>query len=86
MPSSWVDVNESPSEAACKEIFEESEFKARAVELMALFDIREQAHPPQLPHLYKMFFIYEIIGGGRKPSIETSEIAFFEKQICQIYR
>lgn len=79
LPGGWVDINESPSEAVCKEIFEESGFITRAVKLMALFDTRKHAHPSQLPHIYKIFFICEIIGGERKASIETSEVGFFEK-------
>lgn len=79
LPGGWVDVNESPSEAVCKEIFEESGFKTKAVKLMALFDKNKHAHPTQLPHTYKLFFICELIGGEKTASIETSEIDFFEK-------
>lgn len=79
LPGGWVDVNESPSEAICKEIFEESGFKTKAVKLMALFDQNKQSHPPQLPHTYKLFFICELIGGEKTTSIETSEVEFFAK-------
>jgi ADP-ribose pyrophosphatase YjhB (NUDIX family) len=79
LPGGWVDVNESPSEAVCKEIFEESGFKTNAVKLMAVFDQNKHSHPPQLPHTYKIFFICELIGGEKTTSIETSEIEFFEK-------
>lgn len=77
LPGGWVDVNESPSEAICKEIFEESGFKTKAIKLIALFDKNKHEHPTQLPHIYKLFFICELIGGEKKPSIETSEIDFF---------
>ncbi|NCT57894.1 MAG: NUDIX hydrolase [Legionella sp.] len=79
LPGGWIDINESPSEAVCKEIFEESGFKTRAVKLMALFDKNKHVHPTQLPHTYKIFFICELIGGEKAASIETSEIDFFEK-------
>ncbi len=79
LPGGWVDVNESPSEAVCKEIYEESGFKTKAIKLMALFDKNKHAHPIQLPHIYKVFFICELVGGEKRPSIETSEIEFFEK-------
>ncbi len=79
LPGGWIDINESPSEAVCKEIFEESGFKTKAVKLMALFDKNKHAHPAQLPHTYKVFFICELIGGKKTASIETSEIEFFEK-------
>jgi ADP-ribose pyrophosphatase YjhB (NUDIX family) len=79
LPGGWVDINESPSEAVCKEILEESGFKTKAVKLMALLDKNKHAHPIQLPHTYKIFFICELISGKKKPSIETSEIEFFEQ-------
>lgn len=79
LPGGWVDVNESPSEAVCKEIYEESGFKTKAIKLMALFDKNKHPHPIQLPHTYKIFFICELIGGEKKANIETSEIEFFEK-------
>src|SRR6185437_2996565 len=43
LPGGWVDVNDSPSHAIEREIFEESGFRARAVKLAALFD--RQRHP-----------------------------------------
>lgn len=79
LPGGWVDVNESPSEAVCKEIFEESGFKTKAIKLMALFDKNKHAHPIQLPHIYKIFFICELVGGQKKSSIETSDIDFFAR-------
>ena len=79
LPGGWIDINESPSEAVCKEILEESGFETKAIKLMALFDKNKHPHPPQLPHTYKIFFICELIGGEKRPSIETSEVEFFEK-------
>lgn len=43
LPGGWVDINESPSEAVCKEILEESGFKTKAVKLMALYDKSKHA-------------------------------------------
>ncbi|MFA6303984.1 MAG: NUDIX hydrolase [Legionella sp.] len=79
LPGGWVDINESPSQAICKEIYEESGFEARAIKLMGVYDINKHQHPSQLPHIYKLFFICEITGGSMKPSIETSEIDFFDQ-------
>lgn len=79
LPGGWVDINESPSQAICKEIYEESGFEARAIKLMGVYDINKHPHPSQLPHIYKLFFICEITGGSMKPSIETSEIDFFDQ-------
>ncbi len=79
LPGGWVDINESPSEAVCKEIFEESGFKTKAIKLMALYDKNKHSHPSQLPHTYKLFFICQLIGGEKKTSIETSEVEFFQQ-------
>ncbi|MFA5960832.1 MAG: NUDIX hydrolase [Tatlockia sp.] len=79
LPGGWVDMNESPSEAICKEIVEESGFITRAIKLMAVWDMHKHAHPSQLPHTYKLFFICALLGGEKRTSIETSEIDFFEK-------
>ncbi|WP_298623987.1 NUDIX hydrolase [uncultured Legionella sp.] len=79
LPGGWIDINESPSEAVCKEILEESGFETKAIKLMALFDKNKHAHPPQLPHTYKIFFICQLIGGEKKTSIETAEVAFFTR-------
>lgn len=77
LPGGYVDVNESPSEAVCKEIHEESGFEARALKLMAVYDKNKHHLPAQLPHIYKLFFICEITGGEKRSSIETSEVDFF---------
>lgn len=79
LPGGWIDVNESPSEAVCKEILEESGFTTKAIKLMALYDRNKHPHPTSLPHIFKAFFICELTGGEKKTSIETSEVDFFEQ-------
>ena len=79
LPGGWVDINESPSEAVCKEIREESGFETKAIKLIAVLDKNKHSHPVQLPHTYKLFFLCEIVGGAKKTSIETSDVAFFAK-------
>ncbi len=79
LPGGWADANESPSEAVVREVREESGFDTRAVRLLALYDRDRQAPsvPPYPFHIYKAFFLCEIIGGEAKPSSETDEVAFF---------
>lgn len=79
LPGGWIDVNESPSEAVCREVLEESGFQTRAVKLFALLDKNKHPHPAKLPHIYKIFFICELMGGEKKISIETSDVDFFYK-------
>ena len=79
LPGGYVDVNESAGEAVVREIFEESGFKTKIVKMIGLYDKQKHEHPAQWPHIYKCFFLCELIGGEAKPSIETSEIGFFGK-------
>jgi ADP-ribose pyrophosphatase YjhB (NUDIX family) len=78
LPGGWADVNETPSQATVREVFEESGFKTQAVQLLALYDREKQGHTPPFPyHVYKFFFLCEIIGGSAKAHGETSEVGFF---------
>ncbi len=79
LPGGWADVNESPSISAVREVFEESGFEARAVKLAAVYDYRKRNRPQALDSIYKLFFICELTGGSARPSIETSEVAFFAR-------
>ena len=78
LPGGWADVAASPAENAIREVREESGFEVRLVKLVAAFDRERHPHEPKrLVHIYKLFFLAEIIGGSAAPSIETSEIGFF---------
>jgi ADP-ribose pyrophosphatase YjhB (NUDIX family) len=78
VPGGWADVNETPSEAVVREVFEESGFETRAIKLLALCDREKRGHVPPFPyHVYKLFFLCEIVGGTPRPNQEASEIAFF---------
>lgn len=80
LPGGWADVNQSAAQCVEREILEESGFVARAVKLAAVHDYHKGGHPPRaMFSSYKMFFICEITGGAARPSDETSEVAFFER-------
>ncbi len=79
LPGGWADVGESPSEAAAREVLEESGYVVRITRLLAVFDKRKHPHPPQAFYVYKLFFAAEIVssdetGGDGK---ETDAVAFF---------
>ncbi|HZU89269.1 MAG TPA: NUDIX hydrolase N-terminal domain-containing protein [Stellaceae bacterium] len=62
LPGGWADVNQTAGECVAREIEEESGFSARAVKLCAVWDRRRHGHTPPHPfHVYKMFFLCEII-------------------------
>ncbi len=78
LPGGWADVNESPSQAVTREIFEESGFETRVVKLFAVYDREKQGHTPPLPyHVYKLFFHCEIVGGEPRGNHETGGVEFF---------
>jgi ADP-ribose pyrophosphatase YjhB (NUDIX family) len=77
LPGGWVDVNDAPSEAVAREIYEESGYRARPVKLAALVDKNRHPHPPGVHHIYKLFFVCELTGGAPAASAETDAVDFF---------
>jgi len=77
LPGGWVDVNDAPSEAVAREVYEESGYRARAVKLAALVDKNRHPHPPGVHHIYKLFFVCELTGGSPATGEETDAVDFF---------
>jgi ADP-ribose pyrophosphatase YjhB (NUDIX family) len=77
LPGGWADVYDSPSEAAIREVYEESGYRTRAVKLLALYDRSRHGHPPMPYHVYKIFFHCELVGGEPATSVETDGVDFF---------
>jgi ADP-ribose pyrophosphatase YjhB (NUDIX family) len=80
VPGGWADVNESPSESVVREVKEESGLEVRVRKLAAVYDRARHPHTPSHPfHVFKLFFICDVIGGAPKVGLETSEVAFFDE-------
>ena len=86
IPGGWADINETPSQTTVREVYEESGYRARAVKLLALYDRRLHDHPPHIFHIYKAFFLCELLDDERSQAqidntgaaySETGEVAFF---------
>lgn len=78
LPGGWADVNQSPRESVEREVGEETGFAVRARKLAAVFDRAESPHPPSWPfHIYRLFFVCDIVGGALRTSYETPEVGFF---------
>lgn len=78
LPGGWADPNETPSESVEREVLEESGFIVKAKKVIAVYDRDKQGHTYPYPfHIYKIFFLCELIGGEEKISNETSEVKFF---------
>ncbi len=77
LPGGWVDVNEPPSRAAEREVWEESGFRVKASRLLAVYDRNLHGFPPYIFHSYKMFVLCDLIDGSPTTSIETGGAEFF---------
>jgi ADP-ribose pyrophosphatase YjhB (NUDIX family) len=78
LPGGWADVNEPPSEAIEREVLEEAGYRAKAVKLLAVYDREKHGHSPPHPyHVYKLFFLCELLGGAPTTSIETDGVDFY---------
>jgi len=81
LPGGWADVNVPPSANTEREVLEEAGYRVKAVKLMACYDRDVQGHPPYIYHVYKLFFICELLSDTPVPSpqgdLETSEARWF---------
>jgi ADP-ribose pyrophosphatase YjhB (NUDIX family) len=77
LPGGWADVNEPPSSAVEREVWEETGYHVRAKKLLAVYDRNMHGHPPYIFHIYKLFILCELVGGQASGSIETGEADFF---------
>lgn len=86
VPGGWADVGDSPSESAVREVYEETGYRTRAVKVLAVYDRNRHNHPPHVFHIYKIFFLCELInsqpendyaGQTSAAFVETGEVAFF---------
>jgi ADP-ribose pyrophosphatase YjhB (NUDIX family) len=77
LPGGWVDVNDAPSEAVAREIYEESGYRAKATKLAMLVDRNKHPHPHSVHHIYKLFFLCDRTGGAAQISNETDGVDFF---------
>jgi ADP-ribose pyrophosphatase YjhB (NUDIX family) len=80
LPGGWVDVGESPSRAVAREVLEESGYASRPVKLLGLYDRDVRGFPPHMWHIWKAFFLCELVGEGQRPlGYETLDAGFFAR-------
>lgn len=78
LPGGYCDINDTPSAAVEREIWEETGYEAKAMRLLGVFNRNLLPDvPPRLVDIYALVFLCEITGGSPKPSIETGRSAFF---------
>jgi ADP-ribose pyrophosphatase YjhB (NUDIX family) len=79
LPGGWADVNDSPAEATEREVYEESGYRVKAVKLLACYDRNKHDHPAYAFHIYKLFFLCDLVGGAPASSVETEEAGWFRE-------
>ncbi len=77
IPGGWADVGYSPSEVVIKEIQEETGLQSRVERLLAVYDKRCHAHPPQPFYIYKLIFLCTATGGKLSHGFDMEGAAFF---------
>lgn len=78
IPGGWADVCESPSQGVIREVREESGYEVANPRLAAIIDRNLHPYTPPYPnHLFKLFFVCDLVGGAPQENIEISEIDFF---------
>ena len=78
LPGGWADVCESPKQGIQREVLEESGFQVDVKRLVAVKDRSLHCYTPQYPdHLFKLFFLCDLIGGKPTLNIEIDAIDFF---------
>ena len=79
LPGGWVDVDEPPSLAVERELQEEAGVIARAKKLLAVYDRNLHGHPYYYFHIYKLFFLCDLLGETVASPLETSSPTFFRE-------
>ena len=77
LPGGWCDVGEAPGVAAAREVEEESGYRVRTAQLLAVYDKLRHGHPPTIIHACKLFFRCDLVGGAEATSEETAAVGFF---------
>jgi len=68
LPGGYVDIGDSPSEAAERETQEEANVDSSARRLVGVFDYRALPEaPPQLFHIFKLLFLGELVDSDAIP-------------------
>lgn len=84
MPGGLPDVGETPSEAALREVWEETGLHVRPVKLIGVFDSRKSGSLVPM-HLYHLDFMCEKVGGELTLTNETIAYGYFsEDQLAEL--
>ena len=78
LPGGWADVGHSPKETIVKEFKEETGLDVIPKALLAVFDKRLHAHPPQPFYVYKMVYYCEVISFEFRKGFDALDVQYFD--------
>ena len=77
LPGGWADVGYSPSEIVIKECKEETGLDVIPQRLLAVFDKKMHAHPPQPYYVYKMVFHCHAVSHQVTKGFDVLDVQYF---------
>ena len=77
LPGGWGDIGHTPKEVIIKEFKEETGLDVIAKQLLAVFDKRMHAHPPQPFYVYKMVIYCEAISHNIIKGFDVLDVQYF---------
>lgn len=78
LPCGWADIGETPKEVIVKEFKEETGLDVIPKALLAVFDKRMHAHPPQPFYVYKMIFYCEPVSMRINKGFDVLDAGYFD--------
>lgn len=77
IPGGWCEIGYSPKENVTKEMREETGLAINVDQLLAVFDKRCHAHPPQPHYVYKLVYLCKSDSFNLNPNHEIADAKFF---------
>lgn len=78
LPGGWADVGYSPKENITREFKEETGLTVSAENLLAVFDKKMHAHPPQPFYIYKMVFYCRSLSTTLEKGFDVLDVQYFD--------
>ena len=78
LPGGWGEIGHSPAETIIKECKEETGLDVIPKKLLAVFDKRKHAHPPQLSYVYKLVFYCETVTKEINKGFDVLDVRYFD--------
>lgn len=77
LPGGWADIGDHPSVSVEREVKEESGLTVKTRKLAAVYDRNKHSHDPYPRHIYKLFFICDIVDGEESSTFDILDVAYF---------